>query len=476
MRKRRMLPLLLTCLTVCLLVCLSARALAVEGLPPTSVPVIHGLDVSAWQREVDWHQVSASGVEIAMLRASEGSSVVDARFEANWTGAKAAGLSVGFYHFLTAATVPEAEAQADFFLSVIGDRVPDCLLAVDVGSASSLPDETLTEVTLAFLRRVETRSGYRAMLYTDAWAARARFGSALAAYPIWVADYGVSEPEENGKWDAWVGFQYGDRGDIPGITGRVDLDYFTREIYQSAAPTPAPTPCPSPTPMPVTERELLCLLLPEDMTVPALSGLLGVHEDTLRTLNILPGGTALAGQLIRYPGPSAATGAFAGLHVLQPFEDIATIARRYGVTPASLRVLNGLQGEPSRLGQVLKVPALGDHEATVPAWVTERAVMARRGDTLSALAARFGMTADTLSTINGLTPDAPLYAGQVLRLTPFGSGSTGGFRGGYVVQRGDTLDSIARRFGVSESRLFCLNNIARRNLIFPGMLLLIPSR
>ena len=102
--------------------------------------------------------------------------------------------------------------------------------------------------------------------------------------------------------------------------------------------------------------------------------------------------------------------------------------------------------------------------------------MARRGDTLSALAARFGMTADTLSTINGLTPDAPLYAGQVLRLTPFGSGSTGGFRGGYVVQRGDTLDRIARRFGVSESRLFCLNNIARRNLIFPGMLLLIPSR
>ena len=81
----------------------------------------------------------------------------------------------------------------------------------------------------AFMERVQTRTGWGVMLYTDAWAAKARFGEALTASPIWVANYGVKEPEANGKWASWAGFQYSDRGTIPGISGRVDLDWFTKD-------------------------------------------------------------------------------------------------------------------------------------------------------------------------------------------------------------------------------------------------------
>lgn len=463
---------------VLLLLLGSGAARAEESFPPSSVPVIQGMDVSAWQRTVDWHAVAGSDIQIVMMRASEGNSIVDAQFDANYAGAKAAGLAVGFYHFLTATTPEEAEKQADFFLRVIGDRTPDCLLAVDVGSAGSLSSELLTEITLTFMQRVESQSGWRIMLYTDAYAARARFGAALAAYPIWVANYGVREPEANGKWSSWVGFQYSDEGAVSGVSGRVDLDYFTREIYQSViptpAPTPAPTPVPTPSPAPCTSDELQCLLIAEDTPADVLAEQLQVSADTLRTLNILEGDIARAGQFIRYPGTQAASGSFAGLHVLQPMESLSTIARRYDTTTAAIRALNGLTGQDALLGQVLKVPAVGKHDAAVPDYLTENAIMVHAGETLQSIAARYGMAAETLAAINGLTPDSTIHRGQMLRLTPFGSGSSGRFRGGYVVQVNDTLDRIAKRFGVTEEALYQRNNIARRNLIFPGMVLIIP--
>lgn len=455
-------------LLVCAVLLLGTSALAESTFPPSSVPVIHGIDVSAWQRDIDWQAVHESGVTIAILRASEGTTVIDAQFERNYTGAKAAGMAVGFYHFMTATTVQEAQAQADFFLNVIAGKVPDCLLALDVGSAGNLSNEMLTEIALAFMERVEAQSGYRIMLYTDAYAARARFGAVLSRYPIWVANYGVQEPEANGKWSSWVGFQYGDRGDVPGIDGRVDLDYFTAEVYQGAAPTPAPTATP------IITDELQCQLLDEDTSLDVLAEALQVSLETLRSLNTLPNDQALAGQLIRYPGAGQASGSFAGLHVLQRFENLSTIARRYGVSTASLQALNGLIGQSARLGQVIKVPAVGYHDATVPAWVTENAIMVQSGDTFAGLATRYGMSAQELATINGLSIYSTLYQGQLLRLTAFGNGSTGAFRGGYVVQVNDTLDRIAERFEVEEDALYQLNNLATRNLIFPGMVLLIP--
>ncbi len=507
-----------------LVVCFCLPAYAEEGVfPPSSTPVISGIDVSAWQGEIDWQQVYQSGVEIAIIRSSEGSSVIDSQFERNYTGAKAAGVAVGFYHFMTASTPEEARAQADFFLRVIDGKTPECLLALDVGADGSLSGEQLTAIALAFLERVESQSGLRAMLYTDAYAARARFGAELARYPIWVANYGVRQPEANGKWASWVGFQYGDSGRIPGIDSRVDLDYFTREVYQDSAPTPAPTaiptllptpvpttvptcaptatptcvptptptcvPTPVPTPVPTatptfipiptpipcpTNGALQCILLDSAQTVTALARQLMVSEEELLSLNTLEEGVALAGQLIRYPGPLEAAKSFAGLHILQPCESLYTLARRYHTTATALAQLNGLGDAFQPVGQVIKVPSVGNHNATVPSWVTEHSVMTRKGDTLACIAVQYGMLEEQLAAINGLYPGQEIFPGQLLRLAPYGNGSRGVFRGGYVVQRGDNLDKIAERFEVTLDALFLYNNIEYKSRIYPGMILMIP--
>jgi len=94
----------------------------------------------------------------------------------------------------------------------------------------------------------------------------------------------------------------------------------------------------------------------------------------------------------------------------------------------------------------------------------------RRGDTLSGIAARYGTTASELARLNKLRSRHRIRVGQVLRL-PWRGGRGPAPRAGngvYTVQRGDNVSKIARRFGLSEGQLLSLNNLPNRNRIRPG--------
>jgi len=71
---------------------------------------IHGIDVSKFQGDIDWNAVANSGVKFAWIKATEGGDP-DARFQANWEGAKAAGIPHGAYHFVYWCRSPLEEIQ-----------------------------------------------------------------------------------------------------------------------------------------------------------------------------------------------------------------------------------------------------------------------------------------------------------------------------------------------------------------------------
>ena len=89
------------------------------ALTPSSETQYQGIDVSDWQGYIDYSRVKASGIDIVYIKTSQGSTIKDPYFDINYENAKANGLKVGFYHFLTATTTAEAEQQAQFFASVI---------------------------------------------------------------------------------------------------------------------------------------------------------------------------------------------------------------------------------------------------------------------------------------------------------------------------------------------------------------------
>lgn len=79
--------------------------------------VIRGIDVSHFQGGIDWQAVAGDGVRFCFIKATEGVGDVDPMFHRNWTGAKAAGVLRGAYHFFHPNL--DARQQAEHFLSVV---------------------------------------------------------------------------------------------------------------------------------------------------------------------------------------------------------------------------------------------------------------------------------------------------------------------------------------------------------------------
>jgi LysM repeat protein len=103
------------------------------------------------------------------------------------------------------------------------------------------------------------------------------------------------------------------------------------------------------------------------------------------------------------------------------------------------------------------------------------------GDTLFTIATRFGLTVQQLAAANGITNPNLIYAGQALTI-PGGSGNTGGNTGGsagtssYTIVAGDTLSAIARRFGTTVATLAQLNGLANVDVLYIGQVLVLPGQ
>ncbi len=170
------------------------------------------------------------------------------------------------------------------------------------------------------------------------------------------------------------------------------------------------------------------------------------------------------------PGPDAA--AAPPVHVVQSGETLAAIAARYGVTVANLMRWNSLRN-PNLIyaGQRLIV-GVGDAGAAAPAGGGGVHIV-RRGQTLGAIARKYGVSVEALRAANGLRGDV-IFVGQRLRIPAAGGGSGGGGGGQYhVVQAGDTLEAIARKYGTTAAALAKINNLANASLIRVGQRLLV---
>lgn len=149
------------------------------------------------------------------------------------------------------------------------------------------------------------------------------------------------------------------------------------------------------------------------------------------------------------------------------------IARRFGTTVEAILALNPLPN-PNYLsvGQQLKIP--GSSQPT-PGGYTEYVV--QPGDTLYSIARRYGVTVDAIARLNGILNPWFVRAGQTLLIPQAGTSGTprpgGGSGTWYTVQAGDTLYSIAARYGTTPLAIMNANNLPN-DLIVPGQVLLIP--
>ncbi len=211
-----------------------------QTLPkPRDYPV-HGIDVSKFQGDIDWNAVASSGVKFAWIKATEGGDRADERFQANWEGAKAAGVARGAYHFVYWCRPPLEEMS--FFeqnAPVEQDALPP-VLDVEATPTSKtchrhLTQEDAIDEMKVMLEEMERHYGKRPVIYTtvDFYEAILSDG-AFMDYPIWVRSTKYHPAVKYGS-RAWQFWQYQSDGQMPGINGNVDRDVFygTPEQWQA---------------------------------------------------------------------------------------------------------------------------------------------------------------------------------------------------------------------------------------------------
>lgn len=391
------------------------------ALTPTSEPIYQGVDVSDWQGYIDYRSVRASGIDVVYIKSSQGSNIKDPYFDMNYEHAKANGLKVGFYHFLTATTVAEAEQQARFFSSVIAGKTPDCKLAMDYEVFGGANINEINSIAEVFLESVKRLTNKDVIIYSDLSNARSTFGRKLAQnYPLWIAYYGNYNELEGieTNWETWQGVQFSDRGVVSGINGNVDRDIYTKEIF-----------------------------LGEPSELPQVDDL----SETINTKSVF--------------------------YTIERGDTLSEIAQKYGTTVQELASINNISN-PSLIypGEQIRVLTNSTVNGSEKRGTGSITYTVRRGDTLSQIAMAYGVTVAHIVEINNIQNPSLIYPGQKLRITQSNSTTLNepvkqNTKYTYIVRKGDTLSQIAKIYGVSVEYLVKQNNIQNPNLIYLGQII-----
>lgn len=412
------------------------RGFGPKPAPPKTDPVavvtpqgvMHGVDLASWQKGIDLAVLPA---DFAIVKVTGGTHYVNPLAAQHVREARASGKAIGLYHYAAEDGRKGTPAQeaAHFLRHALPLMDTDTNLVLDwenpavIGAGGNVWARDWLGIVAKDTGRIPWFYGYTSAINAHQWATVAK------TYPLWIAWYGNTNdmhgyatdftmpaavrPKAPFKIVAW---QYSDRGRLRGFGGRIDLNVFYgngntwRSLARGNKP---PTVDPSQKPIKVE---------------PASNS------------NIAP-------------KPR--------VHVVAPGEFLSLIAQKYGTTVAELQRLNRYIKDPTYLavGDRITLPA-----TTKPA-VTQ--VRVEAGDSMSSIAAQFGVTLPALIAANpGINPDI-IQPGQILNLP----GGAAPIISQVIVEAGDNLTGIAAQFGTTVAHLVAKNGLRDPSTIYPGQIL-----
>ncbi len=206
------------------------------------------IDVSTWQRNIDWSRVKAAGIRAVVIRAGFGQTK-DNMFEEHYAGARAAGLAIGAYWYSYAYSAEQAEQEARTCLEVISGKAFEIPVYYDMeeDGQMALGRSVMTAMACRFIDTIQAAGRRGGMYSSPSWFSDFIDYDLMRSrgYSIWLAHW-ASRPAL--KSDIW---QYGEDGSIDGVPGDCDVDIIMNEsVIDGGEPAPEPEPTPEPTPEP----------------------------------------------------------------------------------------------------------------------------------------------------------------------------------------------------------------------------------
>lgn len=354
-----------------------------------NVNALRGIDVSAYQRDIDFSKVKNEGIEVVYIRSSAGNSYIDPYFRSNYEKAKDNNLKVGFYHFVTARNSEEAQEQARFFAHVVSTYTPDAFLVMDFEVFRGLSRDEVNQIATTFLKTLSDLTNKKVMVYSDAYNANRVYNKEISSsYPLWIAEYGPKEPTST-NWESWDGWQYTDKGLINGINGYVDRDEFKESIFYDEV-----KPIDKPNIDKTTKKVIYYHVKRKDILLKIAKEYKVTVNQLVNWNNIKNPNRISVGEILKiyprydYTIPSAKVNSY----VVKPGDTLSKIAQEFGISLNELIIINHLIN-PNLIypGQVLILNNSNRHLIKY---------IIKKGDTLSEIARDFNTTTSELAKIN----------------------------------------------------------------------------
>lgn len=198
---------------------------------------MRGIDISTFQRNVNYEQVKMQGIDFAIIRAGYGvsSNHKDIMCDTHYEGCKKAGIKVGFYYYSYAKNEEDAKKEALNLISFIKNKQFELPLFYDLEEQriAELGKDLVTKMALAFCRTLKAEGYTNVGVYANLnWFRNYINPEELIneKIKIWLAQWNSSQSITHNATFKVDYLQYSNSGSLMGITGRVDLDYaYTSE-------------------------------------------------------------------------------------------------------------------------------------------------------------------------------------------------------------------------------------------------------
>lgn len=190
---------------------------------------VHGIDISKHQGIIDWERVSQmkkDGIHVsfAFIKATEGITRQDNKFETNWKQADHNGIMRGAYHFYYPSR--DAYKQADNFIKTVKLSKGDLPPVVDIEYSNGKSAKKICDDLKVFVGLLEKRYSVKPIIYTNINFYNTYLIGNFDDYPLWIAGYFDHDRFYNEFNTPWILWQHSEKGKVDGIRGNVDFNVF----------------------------------------------------------------------------------------------------------------------------------------------------------------------------------------------------------------------------------------------------------
>lgn len=185
----------------------------------------HGIDVSRYQSKINWEEVikmrdKGQRISFAIVKCTEGSTIIDPFFKKNWRNMKEQNLLRGSYLYFHPNR--KAKEQAEFFIKHTSLSEGDLPPVIDIEESHGMSAGKIKTALKECIGALEKKYNTKPIIYTGADFYESYLGSEFDEYPLWVAHYEQPvAPRIKRKWTMW---QHNCKGRVNGIKGEVDFN------------------------------------------------------------------------------------------------------------------------------------------------------------------------------------------------------------------------------------------------------------